>query len=111
MRISRQSLSFSIKRLEDELETVLFLRSVNGVEATFAGNIFYQYAQNTLLDNLKIKQTLHYQTSKQTEPSLFKIAACDYIMATLGKELYNALSQEFHEQYFSFFQHLMQAYL
>lgn len=101
LRISRQSLSFSIKRLEEELDTVLFFRNCRGINATHSGDIFYQYAQRTLLENWKIRQYVS-QKSCCGSPSIHKIAVCDYIMGTIGKELYNLLSSNFPGEYFSF---------
>ena len=102
LNVSRQSLSFSIKRLEEELGTTLFQRSINGVEPTAAGKMFYKYAQNTLLESWKIKKELQAIEHPVNEPPKFKIAVCDYIMATQGDELYSKLSQKFSTQRFSF---------
>lgn len=101
LKISRQSLSFSIKRLEEELETVLFFRNKQGVIATQAGGILYEYAQNVLMENWKVKKRI-FQISDNTSPVIHRIAVCDYVMGTIGKELYAAISEKFPEELFSF---------
>lgn len=44
--LSRQSLSVSMKKLEDELEVPLFIRKKEGICLTKCGEIFYEYAKN-----------------------------------------------------------------
>ena len=100
LNISRQSLSASIKRLEEELNTSLFIRSINGVSPTPAGKQFYKYAQNALLEATKIKQELLKLNEPTYNPTIHKIAVCDYIMATYGKIFYTLLSKKFPEQRF-----------
>ena len=102
LSVSRQSLSFSIKRLENELETILFIREVHGIRPTVSGDLFYKYAKKALLDNWEIKTLISAKSSNCTGTKIFKIGLCDYIMGTIGRELYGRLSEKFSEQYFSF---------
>lgn len=102
LSVSRQSLSFSIKRLENELETILFTREVSGIRPTLSGDFLYKYAKKALLDNWEIRMLISKNSPNSTSPKIFKIGLCDYIMGTIGKDLYRRLSDKFNEQYFSF---------
>lgn len=44
--MTRQALSLSLRRLEDELDVQLFTRNNEGVEPTVAGDILYRYTVN-----------------------------------------------------------------
>ncbi|MDO4283589.1 MAG: LysR family transcriptional regulator [Clostridia bacterium] len=48
LHVSQPAISQSIKKLEDQLGTILFLRSNKGMELTNEGKMFYEYVKSAL---------------------------------------------------------------
>lgn len=46
--ITQPTLSFQIKALEDELNTPLFIRNRKGIQLTYEGELFIEFANETL---------------------------------------------------------------
>jgi len=99
--ISRQSLSASIKRLEEELGTVFFIRSNTGIKSTENGRIFYQYAYEMLYNTYKMK--LAIQNENNSVAGVYKIGLCNYIMEYYADTLYGILCQTHPEYSFDFY--------
>ena len=93
LHISQPAISQSIKKLEDQLGTTLFVRSNKGMNLTQEGNMFYEY----------IKGALELISNAENELTSFKDLTKGEIKigcsTTLTKlVLMNAL-KEFHQKY------------
>lgn len=66
--ISQPALSRSIKNLEDDLGTVLFLRQANGVKLTEAGHFFLEQAKDILQRSEAAVQTIQTRYSNLDQP-------------------------------------------
>lgn len=62
LHLSRQALSTSLKNLEEELHTQLFIRTIKGVEFTDKGYQFLTFAQNMLQEKDDFLSTFYEST-------------------------------------------------
>lgn len=60
---SQSTISYRIRRIEDELGTALFVRSKTGLTITSSGVIFLHYAQDMLAQFKLLKEQLHSSVS------------------------------------------------
>ena len=102
LMVSRQSLSFSIKRLEDELQSCFFIRKQNGIETTKEGELFFEYAKNFFQANVQIKQKLLECQNNSQKNITYKVGLSTYVMSTYGEFLYNSLKKVFPNFFFDF---------
>lgn len=97
LNISQQSLSTSIKALENEFNTVFFERSHKGVQPTTEGERFYGVAQNI------IEQIQTYKSSLATMENIFtcRIGYFSALSADASL-LYSYLTEVFPDIFFDF---------
>ena len=86
--ISRQALSKTIKRLEDELGVSLITSNIQGIEVTAEGKILYDASQQIL--SLWDKTTQHIQNS-QSPVTILRVG--------YGHNSYNIWDRNHHESY------------
>lgn len=97
LNISQQSLSTSIKALENEFNTIFFERSYKGVYPTTEGERFFEVAQNI------IEQIQNYKSSLSTIENIFtcRIGYFSALSADASL-LYSHLTELFPEVFFDF---------
>ena len=100
--VSRQALSLSLKKLEEEFATPLFTRLANGVEPTKAGRDFYRRAQTALNELSALKQDMLQYAPHKPAKSICRIGVVESILATYGDRLFTTLSAIFPHTYFDF---------
>lgn len=100
--ISRQSLSASIRKIEQELDTLLFTRSVGGITPTPAGIEFYHHAQDILEKYSILKQSMSSYSETHKPLDICKIAISESLISSYGNKLLDALSACFPQTYFDF---------
>ncbi len=105
--VSRQAVSLSIKKLEDEFGVTLFTRLTNGVTPTKAGEIFYQSAKAILNEHAILKQNMLQYTPQKAPSKICTIGMPESIMSLYGQQIFNTLSASFPETYFDL--HLIHA--
>lgn len=86
--ISRQALSKTIKRLEEELGVSLITSNIQGIEVTVEGKILYEASQQIL--SLWDKTTQHIQNS-QSPVTILRVG--------YGHNSYNIWDRNHHESY------------
>lgn len=93
LHISQPAISQSIKKLEDQLGGVLFLRSNKGMELTEEGKMFYEYVKGALelINNAENEFTSFKDLSKGE----IKIGCS----TTLTKLVLMDVLKEFHDEY------------
>ena len=93
LHISQPAISQSIKKLEDQLDGTLFLRSNKGMELTEEGKMFYEYVKGALelIDNAEKEFTSFKDLSKGE----VKIGCS----TTLTKLLLMEAIEKFHKDY------------
>ena len=102
LHVSRQSLSITVKKLEKEFSTELFVRLPNGVALTKAGEALYYHAQKVINDTNALKQEM-VQFSPLKSPLKFcRIGIAKPLMTYYGNTLYEKLSETFPNTYFHF---------
>lgn len=107
--ISRQTLSSIIKKLEQEFEITLFIRSKIGVKPTEAGNALYQSAQNILIEQSILNQNMQYyaQLSEHSvlpsKKELIDIDICPSLLHVYGVDLSEKLFTLYPHTYFNVF--------
>ncbi len=105
--VSRQTLSAMINKLEQEYDVILFSRSKNGIEPTKAGDVFYQAAQNMLLEKSVLEQNLqNYSMQKdlfEKKKDTIKIDLCESLLHIFGEELRQYLTELYPSVYFDVF--------
>lgn len=100
--VSRQALSLSVKKLEEEFGAALFIRLANGVEPTKAGQEFYRSARAVLSELSALRQNmLQYSTDKPVK-NICRIGVVESILSTYGDRLFTILSTVFPHTYFDF---------
>lgn len=95
MFISQQSVSESLKRLENELGCTLVIRSRNGVAFTDDGKQILEYAQNILEQHHKMEQYAASRTRQNQPGGNLTIG----VGPTVGKTFLPALMTQMHQQY------------
>lgn len=100
--VSRQSISASIKKLENEFETVLLTRLATGVEPTAAGKTLYQYSRTLINDTAILKQAMLPYSRCQKPLKLCNINIAEPLMNIFGTKLYEILHDSFPDTYFNF---------
>lgn len=101
--VSRQALSFVIKKLETELNVKLFERTATGVEPTEAGDILYRSAQIILNEESILRQEILQYSEKLCSKNICKVGIAEAIMAIYGQKLYDNLSEAFPNISFDFY--------
>lgn len=91
--ISQPAVTMSIKKLEDELETTLFVRTKKGVLLTNEGKVLYEYISKAM-DNIKIAEN-KVENLKKLESGTIKIG----IGTTLTKYFLLPYLEHFHKLY------------
>ncbi|ABO51179.1 transcriptional regulator, LysR family [Desulforamulus reducens MI-1] len=89
--ISQPSLSSAISNLEDELNTKIFIRSQNGVEATEAGRIVVEKASRIVQEAEEIKNMFTEQTVKGNINVTTMPAICNFIIL----EVFSSFKEEY----------------
>lgn len=74
--ISQPSLSVSLRSLEEELGTPLFVRSGSGVSLTLAGKEYVEWARHTLKTHNRLRK--HLQGRKEAAPELLRLGISPY---------------------------------
>lgn len=100
--VSRQALSLSIKKLEEEFGAALFTRLANGVEPTKAGQEFYRSAQAVLSELSALRQNMLQYSAEKPTKNICRIGVVESILATYGDRLFTTLSSFFPHTYFDF---------
>lgn len=87
--ISKQAMLKQIERLEQEIGTVLLLRSKRGIEPTQAGKIFYAGAKKILRD----EEILIAKCRSQTQKEVLRIGSVEH------QVLLNPVTEAFSKKY------------
>ncbi len=98
--VSRQALSLSIRKLENEFNVSLFTRLANGVEATKAGEKFYHSARRIISEAAILRQNMLKCTPSSTAKTICKVGIPDSLITAYGNKLLNTLSDAFEQIYF-----------
>lgn len=98
--VSRQAVSISVKKLEDEFGVTLFTRLANGVEPTKAGEAFYHSARGILNEHAVLKQKMLQYTPQKMPSRICTISMPESIMSLYGQQIFNILSAKFPKIYF-----------
>lgn len=91
--ISQPAVTTSIKKLEEKLETTLFIRTKRGVILTTEGNLLYEYIKNAM-ENIKIGENKLFNL-KKLETGNIRIG----VGITLTKFFLMEPLEEFHKKY------------
>ena len=102
LHVSRQSISTTIKKLETEFNTELFIRLPNGVALTKAGETLYKHAQAIVTETSSLKQDMVPYSTKKEPLKICKVGISKPIMTYYGSLLYDTLSATFPNTYFHF---------
>ena len=100
--VSRQALSLSVKKLEEEFGAALFTRLANGVEPTKAGQEFYRSAQAVLSELSALRQNMRQYSAEKPAKNVCRIGVVDSVMSAYGDRLFTTLSTVFPHTYFDF---------
>lgn len=100
--ISRQALSLSVKKLEEEFGVTLFTRLANGVEPTKAGKEFYRSAHSVLTEVSVLRQNMLQYSSSKPILNICKVGVAESLMSIYGGPLLDTLSEVFPHTYFDF---------
>lgn len=98
LHISQQSLSTSIKHLENEFSTSFFTRTQKGVVATESGKKFYQSAQIILSELTSFR----YNLNSIDISMRYKIGVLSSFSAVISTPLFQLLSEKFPNVFFDF---------
>lgn len=102
LHVSRQSISTTIKKLETEFNTELFIRLSNGVALTKAGQTLYQHAQALINETASLKQAMIPYSARKEPLKICQIGISKPLMTYYGNLLYEKLSETFPNTYFNF---------
>ena len=91
--ISQPAVTTSIKKLEEKLETTLFIRTKRGVILTSEGELLYEYIKNAM-ENIKIGENKLFNL-KKLETGNIRIG----VGITLTKFFLMEPLEEFHKKY------------
>ena len=100
--VSRQSLSTSIRKIEQELGVTLFVRSAGGVTPTSGGHELYKHAQAILENYSVLKQSMSSYSKYDKPLEICKINISESLISCYGDTLLDALSDSFPQTYFDF---------
>lgn len=98
--VSRQSLSASIKKLEEEYGVVLFNRLSNGVEPTVAGEEFYNSAQIIFNEYMMLQQNMEKYQGNSKKIEICTIGIAESLMPQYGDKILKKLTAVFPDTYF-----------
>jgi len=98
--VSRQAVSLSIKKLEEEFGVILFTRLANGVEPTKAGDTFHKSVQVILREHTLLKQNMLQYAPQKIPNKICTIGMPESIMTLHGQQIFNTLSVHFPKTYF-----------
>jgi LysR family nitrogen assimilation transcriptional regulator len=93
LHVAQSALSKQVADLESELEVQLLLRGRNGVSATEAGKIFYEYAQGITKQVRDAKAAVHF--SADTIVGTVTVALPQSVAATLALPLMRAATKRY----------------
>lgn len=100
--VSRQSLSTSIRKIEQELGVTLFVRSASGISPTPTGHELYHHAQAILEKYSILKQSMSSYSKYDKPLEICKINISESLISCYGDTLLDALSDSFPQTYFDF---------
>lgn len=100
--VSRQSLSTSIRKIEQELGVTLFVRSAGGVTPTPGGHELYKHAQAILENYSVLKQNMAKYSEYNKPLDICKISISESLISCYGESLLDTLSEHFPQTYFDF---------
>lgn len=91
---TQQSVSYSIKQLEKELNTQIFTRSKSGVSFTQEGEYVLQYAQQINEAYQLLLQKLGRKKSAETPPKKISVATASVLVTDIMSNIIKAFSRE-----------------
>lgn len=91
---TQQSVSYSIKQLEKELNTQIFTRSKSGVSFTQEGEYVLQYAQQINEAYQLLLQKLGREKSAETPPKKISVATASVLVTDIMSNIIKAFSRE-----------------
>ena len=91
---TQQSVSYSIKQLEKELNTQIFTRSKSGVSFTQEGEYVLQYAQQINEAYKLLLQKLGREKSAETPPKKISVATASVLVTDIMSNIIKAFSRE-----------------
>lgn len=97
LNISQQSLSSSIRNLEEEFATTFFTRTPTGVLPTFAGDLFYASASSMINEYYCVKKNL----SDQKDFSSCSIGLYTSLSTIISSQLFQLLTDRFPNIFFN----------
>lgn len=100
LHISRQALSQSIKNLEEQLNTELFIRKKDGVEPTKAADILFESAQVILNEEKILKNNLLSLTLDNHNIKKITLSASQIFITFHGEQLTMELASLFSKRSF-----------
>jgi len=93
--ITRQALSTSIRKLEEEFNVTLFYRIHDGIQPTKAADAFYIQAIAIIKNCMRLNLQMREFTNDFSETSNLTIGIQHSIVGTLGEKIYAYLSNNF----------------
>lgn len=91
---TQQSVSYSVKQLEKELNTQIFTRSKSGVSFTQAGEYVLQYAQQVNEAYQHLLQNLGQEKNSETPPKKISVATASVLVTDIMSNIIKAFKQE-----------------
>ena len=98
--VSRQAVSLTIKKLEQEFEVSLFNRVTNGIIPTHAADILYSSAIKILKEQASLKQKLFFEINHKKIMPVCKIGIGLAFVSICGEKILEELSLAFPNTYF-----------
>ena len=98
--VTRQALSLTIRKLEEELNVTLFFLSSNGITPTHAADALYSSAKKILNEKSIINQTMLNYSKKTDSMKVCKIGLGLAFTSICGEEILDSLSKSFPNTYF-----------
>lgn len=91
---TQQSVSYSVKQLEKELNTQIFTRSKSGVSFTQEGEYVLQCAQQVNEAYQLLLQNLGQQKNSETPPKKISVATASVLVTDIMSNIIKAFNQE-----------------